>query len=426
MPAACASSARTLAMVDAEAQTVATEAGTVLDYDFLVLAPGLCSIMTRSRASRSTWSARTGSARFTRARICRRTWAAASQFVEDGGRGIFTRPATEMKCAGAPLKHTFLIDDRLRRAGNRENAEVIYAAPQGRSSACPSWPRRCACCSANAGIETQMQRTLTSIDADARSPRSKPPMARSRRATTTSTSSRRSARRISSCSRPALGRPLGRAGLGRGGPAHAAPPRYPNIFARATSPGCPRARRRPASNGRCRWSRITSSPPSQGREGTATYNGYTSCPMITRIGRAMLIEFDYNNNLTPLPRRHRAAGRAVDQLADEGGGAEGHLQRHAARHGLTEERETYRWKTHIPDHDRRVRRDLRRGPVLGHGGGGGRRDAGLSLRADPRQRVGMRKFLIAQLFMPVGRCGGLVRHGMTDSAHCAISADPWT
>jgi sulfide:quinone oxidoreductase len=30
-----------------------------------------------------------------------------------------------------------------------------------------------------------------------------------------------------------------------------------------------------------------------------TYNGYTSCPLITRIGRAMLIEFDYNNNLVP-------------------------------------------------------------------------------------------------------------------------------
>ena len=37
----------------------------------------------------------------------------------------------------------------------------------------------------------------------------------------------------------------------------------------------------------------------QGREGTARFNGYTSCPMITRIGRAMLVEFDYNDNLTP-------------------------------------------------------------------------------------------------------------------------------
>jgi sulfide:quinone oxidoreductase len=36
-----------------------------------------------------------------------------------------------------------------------------------------------------------------------------------------------------------------------------------------------------------------------GREGTELYDGYTSCPLITRIGRAMLVEFDYNNNLTP-------------------------------------------------------------------------------------------------------------------------------
>ncbi|MFT7047155.1 MAG: sulfide:quinone oxidoreductase, partial [Celeribacter sp.] len=37
----------------------------------------------------------------------------------------------------------------------------------------------------------------------------------------------------------------------------------------------------------------------EGREGSALYNGYTSCPLITRVGRAMLVEFDYSNNLTP-------------------------------------------------------------------------------------------------------------------------------
>ena len=77
----------------------------------------------------------------------------------------------------------------------------------------------------------------------------------------------------------------------------------------------------------------------QGKEGTASYNGYTSCPLITRVGRAMLVEFDYQNNLVPsFPRTHRAAGGAVDQLADEGSGAEGHLQCHAARQGLRRDR----------------------------------------------------------------------------------------
>ena len=31
----------------------------------------------------------------------------------------------------------------------------------------------------------------------------------------------------------------------------------------------------------------------------SVYNGYTSCPLITRLGRAMLVEFDYNNDLVP-------------------------------------------------------------------------------------------------------------------------------
>jgi sulfide:quinone oxidoreductase len=37
----------------------------------------------------------------------------------------------------------------------------------------------------------------------------------------------------------------------------------------------------------------------EGRQSGETYNGYTSCPLITRVGRAMLVEFDYNDNLVP-------------------------------------------------------------------------------------------------------------------------------
>lgn len=36
-----------------------------------------------------------------------------------------------------------------------------------------------------------------------------------------------------------------------------------------------------------------------GKTSNERYNGYTSCPLITRIGRAMLVEFDYDNNLVP-------------------------------------------------------------------------------------------------------------------------------
>ncbi|MDA0664270.1 MAG: hypothetical protein O3B08_15730 [Proteobacteria bacterium] len=36
-----------------------------------------------------------------------------------------------------------------------------------------------------------------------------------------------------------------------------------------------------------------------GKGGTEIYNGYTSCALITKIGQAMLVEFDYENRLTP-------------------------------------------------------------------------------------------------------------------------------
>lgn len=36
-----------------------------------------------------------------------------------------------------------------------------------------------------------------------------------------------------------------------------------------------------------------------GTQSDSQYDGYTSCPLITRYGRAMLVEFDYNDNLTP-------------------------------------------------------------------------------------------------------------------------------
>jgi sulfide:quinone oxidoreductase len=36
-----------------------------------------------------------------------------------------------------------------------------------------------------------------------------------------------------------------------------------------------------------------------GRKPDQAFDGYTSCPLITREGSAMLIEFDYEGRLTP-------------------------------------------------------------------------------------------------------------------------------
>jgi sulfide:quinone oxidoreductase len=237
-----------------------------------------------------------------------------------------------MKCAGAPLKHTFLIDDRLRGRRQCGQAEIDLCRAAGRSSACRSWPKRCACCSASAASRRDEAHADQAIDAGRRSPPSPTPTAPRGGATTTSTSSRRSAR-PSSCVQSGLHGPTA-------GPTRAGSKCDPATLRHNATQHLRRGRRRGRAQGQDGGERQMAGAGGRGSprrrhrrgaEGTETYNGYTSCPLITRIGRAMLIEFDYNNDLTPLPRHHRAAGRAVDQLADEGGGAEGHLQRHAAR-----------------------------------------------------------------------------------------------
>ncbi len=290
-----------VALVDAEAQTVATENGRTVDYDFLVLAPGLVLDHDAIEGFSLDMVGSNGiGALYAGPEYAARTWNAASQFVEEGGRGIFTRPATEMKCAGAPLKHTFLIDDRLRRAGNRENAEVIYAAPQGGLFGVPIVAEKVRMLFGERGIDTQMQRTLTRIDADAK-------------IATFDTADgpveegydylhvippQRAPEFIVQSGLHWEDRWVGQ-GWAEVDQYTLRHNRYPNIFAAGDVAGVPKGKTAASAKWQVPVVEDHLVAATQGQEGTAIFNGYTSCPMITRIGRAMLIEFDYNNDLVP-------------------------------------------------------------------------------------------------------------------------------
>jgi len=290
-----------VALVDGEAQTVATENGQIIDYDFLVLAPGLVLDHDAIEGFSLDMVGQNGiGALYAGPDYAAKTWQAASRFVEEGGRGIFTRPATEMKCAGAPLKHTFLIEDRLTRAANRQNAEIVYAAPQGSLFGVPIVAEKVRMLFGERGIETQMQRTLRSIDAEAKIARFEtvdgmveegydylhviPPQ--------------RAPDFVVQSGLHWQDRWVGQgwAEVDQYTLRHA---RYPNIFAAGDIAGVPKGKTAASAKFQVPVVEDHLVAATQGREGTETFDGYTSCPMITRIGRAMLIEFDYNNDLVP-------------------------------------------------------------------------------------------------------------------------------
>ena len=102
-----------------------TASGQTVDYDYLVVAPGLqlnfdqiagleghlgkagiCSIYTLDHAVR--------------------TWQTLEEFK--GGNAIFTFPGTPVKCAGAPQKIMYLADEVFRRRGIRQNTNITFAS----------------------------------------------------------------------------------------------------------------------------------------------------------------------------------------------------------------------------------------------------------------------------------------------------------
>jgi len=290
-----------VAAVDPEVRTVATEGGERLDYDFLVVAPGLVLDHDAIEGFSLDMVGRNGiGALYAGPEHAARTWEAAGRFVEDGGRGLFTRPATEMKCAGAPLKHTFLIDDRARRAGTRGNHEIVYAAHNDSLFGVPIVAERVRMLFEDRGIETIPSRVLRRIDAE-------------RRIATFETPDGLEDQDydyihvIPPQRAPAFVRESGLAWADRWvdqgwvdcDPATLRHNRHDRIWALGDVAGVPKGKTAASVKWQVPVVEDHLVAALQGRDGTETYNGYTSCPLITRIGRAMLIEFDYNNNLTP-------------------------------------------------------------------------------------------------------------------------------
>ena len=287
--------------VDAESKTVTTDGGQSLAYDWLVLSPGLVLDHDAIEGFSLDMVGRDGiGALYAGPEYAARTWQAARRFTEEGGTGIFTRPATEMKCAGAPLKHAFLIDDIAKRAGTDGRTNMVYVAPQSSLFGVPIVAEKVRMLFGNRGITPTFGHTLQSIDAGRR------------RATFTTASGleemaydylhvippQRAPQfiRESGLSWPDRWTDQGWVEVDPHTLRHR---RYDDVFAVGDIAGVPKGKTAASVKWQVPVVEDHLVSAIAGRAGTESYNGYTSCPMITRVGRAMLIEFDYQNNLTP-------------------------------------------------------------------------------------------------------------------------------
>lgn len=292
--------AEALSEIDTEGQKVVTASGRAVQYDFLIVATGLelhyagIEGMDTNRIGQEGLGSIYHSPQAAAA-----TWGAMSAFTQTGGVGLFGRPSGEMKCAGAPLKYTFITDDRLRRAGHRGKAELVYMAQSKALFGVPIVAEKVRMLFQDRGVKVNHEHVLQSIDLGRRIATYKTP-------TGTAEQKYDFINVVPPMRAPAVVRnsPLpwtegpfaadGWVEVDRDTLRHK---RYPNVFAVGDIAGVPKGKTAASVKWQVPVAVSHLLGDITGKASTETYNGYTSCPLITRLGQAMLIEFDYKDNL---------------------------------------------------------------------------------------------------------------------------------
>jgi sulfide:quinone oxidoreductase len=302
MPAGVKWVKQAVSEIDPDARTLTTADGVRHAYDYVAVCTGLTlrydEIVGMSRdliGKHGIMSVYGGE------EAALASFRALSEFAEKGGVGLFGRPATEMKCAGAPLKQTLLSDDHLRRKGIRDKARLIYNAHNQVLFSVPVVTARVEEIFKRQQIEIRRGHRLTAIDPG-------------RKIATYATAAGNIEEKwdlinvIPPMRAPEFIRqsPLswktgnwvseGWMEVDRKTLRHV---RYDNVFGIGDIAGVPKGKTAASVKWQVPVAVDHLVASIAGRTGTQVYDGYTSCPLITRIGSAMLVEFNYHDQLVP-------------------------------------------------------------------------------------------------------------------------------
>ena len=108
--------------LEPEQNQLTTEKSGTLNYDYLVLSPGLVYDLDGIEGLKENLGKNGVCSNYTDPNY---TWQCIKNFKS--GNAVFTQPTTPIKCGGAPQKIAYLAADYFRK--NKINAEVVFATP---------------------------------------------------------------------------------------------------------------------------------------------------------------------------------------------------------------------------------------------------------------------------------------------------------
>ncbi|MBG9792107.1 pyridine nucleotide-disulfide oxidoreductase [Paenibacillus dendritiformis] len=275
-----------------EENRIVTSTGTVIGYDVLVVAAGIQVDWDRIKGLKECIG-REGVCSNYDYRYVDSTWRSIREFR--GGTAIFTQPSTPIKCGGAPQKIMYLADDAFRRAGVREKTDIIFASGNASIFAVPKYAAALDKVVERKGITAKYKRNLVEIDSAKREAVFEH----------VDTKERETLRYdmihvVPPMSAPSfirdspLAGPGGWAEVDKHTLQHV---RFANVFALGDCSNLPTSKtgaaiRKQAPVAARNVLSVLARQPLD-----ASYDGYTSCPLVTGYNRLILAEFDYD--LTP-------------------------------------------------------------------------------------------------------------------------------
>ncbi|NAS11085.1 NAD(P)/FAD-dependent oxidoreductase [Poritiphilus flavus] len=112
------------ASLDPDHNSVVLASGDVLGYDYLVVAPGLVIDLSLIEGLEEAIDMGVVCSNYIDPE---HTWETIRNFK--GGNAVFTQPTTVIKCGGAPQKTAYLAADYFRKQGILDKTKVIFATP---------------------------------------------------------------------------------------------------------------------------------------------------------------------------------------------------------------------------------------------------------------------------------------------------------
>ncbi|MGE0486576.1 MAG: FAD/NAD(P)-binding oxidoreductase [Gammaproteobacteria bacterium] len=210
------------------------------------------------------------------------------------GTALFTFPPPPIKCAGAPQKIMYLAEDHFRRTGVRSAIKVGYRCAGDAIFAVKKYADVLNRICAERDIDTQFATKLVAVDAaahEATFENTKNGERHTEKYTLLHVTPPMSAPTF--IAQSPLANAAGFVDVDKGTTQHV---KYPNVFSLGDASSLPTSKTAAAIRAQLPVLIMNLASAMDGRRLTETYDGYSSCPLVTGYGRLVLAEFDYDLN----------------------------------------------------------------------------------------------------------------------------------